>query len=84
MPVCLTHACVRFQVQLEPLIKSQRSKYTGIGQALVTIFKEEGVQVFGGREGGIGGRGPMLPAAMSSDPSAGTQSCSASAPPPPC
>ena len=37
--------CACLQVQLEPLIKSQQSKYTGIGQALVTIFKEEGVQV---------------------------------------
>lgn len=44
---------IRFQVQLEPIATlpsargphAIRSKYTGIGQALVTIFKEEGVKV---------------------------------------
>jgi len=47
---------IRFQVQLEPIRNAQSaaakqaakqaaSKYTGLGQALVTILKEEGVQV---------------------------------------
>ena len=42
---------IRFQVQLEPIREaaagsSQRlSKYTGVGQALRLIVKEEGVQV---------------------------------------
>ena len=37
---------IRFQVQIEP-IKSigRRSKYTSMRQALVTIVKEEGIQV---------------------------------------
>ncbi|KAL6755561.1 mitochondrial substrate carrier protein [Haematococcus lacustris] len=42
---------IRFQVQLEPIanaaevaVKRGASKYTGFGQALVTIFREEGVQ----------------------------------------
>ncbi|GLC38991.1 hypothetical protein PLESTB_001774000 [Pleodorina starrii] len=40
---------IRFQVQLEPIIgappqAAQRSKYTGFGQALTTIVREEGVQ----------------------------------------
>lgn len=40
---------IRFQVQLEPIskqaVKVANSKYTGFGQALLTILKEEGVQV---------------------------------------
>jgi hypothetical protein len=45
---------IRFQVQLEPIARAQQqanqlgsiaSKYTGLQQALVTIVKEEGVQV---------------------------------------
>ena len=40
---------IRFQVQLEPIARahgsSMVSKYTGLGQALVTIVREEGVQV---------------------------------------
>jgi solute carrier family 25 thiamine pyrophosphate transporter 19 len=38
---------IRFQVQLEPIMRTSQapSKYTGIGQALSTIIKEEGVQV---------------------------------------
>ena len=42
---------IRFQVQLEPIVRahgghvSLTSKYTGLGQALVTIVKEEGIQV---------------------------------------
>ena len=32
------------QVQIEPLALSEKSKYTSIGQALSTIFKEEGIQ----------------------------------------
>ncbi|GAX72706.1 hypothetical protein CEUSTIGMA_g162.t1 [Chlamydomonas eustigma] len=35
---------IRFQVQLEPLTASKASKYTGIRQALTTVFKEEGIQ----------------------------------------
>jgi solute carrier family 25 thiamine pyrophosphate transporter 19 len=39
---------IRFQVQLEPIASGQAavgaSKYTGFGQALWTIFREEGVQ----------------------------------------
>mmetsp|Transcript_4677 Transcript_4677/g.12803 ORF Transcript_4677/g.12803 Transcript_4677/m.12803 type:complete len:363 (-) Transcript_4677:916-2004(-) len=42
---------IRFQVQLEPIKSAQSaaarhaaSKYTGLGQALVTILKEEGIQ----------------------------------------
>jgi solute carrier family 25 thiamine pyrophosphate transporter 19 len=45
---------IRFQVQLEPIRNAQNaaakqaaSKYTGLGQALATILKEEGVQVSG-------------------------------------
>ena len=40
----LTHYGISLQVQLEPLTLSEKSKYTGIGQALSTIFKEEGIQ----------------------------------------
>jgi solute carrier family 25 thiamine pyrophosphate transporter 19 len=38
---------IRFQVQLEPIVSMPQgpSKYTGIGQALATIIKEEGIQV---------------------------------------
>ena len=42
---------IRFQVQLEPIARSQggqaskASKYTGLKQALVTIAREEGIQV---------------------------------------
>ena len=44
---------IRFQVQIEPIAEScsavlpgqLTSKYTGMRQALVTIFKEEGVKV---------------------------------------
>lgn len=45
---------IRFQVQLEPISSRcapgsgaipRSSKYTGMGQALVTIFREEGVKV---------------------------------------
>lgn len=46
---------IRFQVQLEPIARSQGakstsqlsmgSKYTGMRQALATIVKEEGIQV---------------------------------------
>jgi len=42
---------IRFQVQLEPIASGQAaaaaSKYTGFGQALWTIFREEGVQARG-------------------------------------
>lgn len=40
---------IRFQVQLEPIARAHGSsgvsKYTGLGQALATIVREEGVQV---------------------------------------
>lgn len=41
---------IRFQVQIEPIVNGQiskavASKYTGFGQALWAILKEEGVQV---------------------------------------
>lgn len=36
---------IRMQVQLEPVARNLSSKYTGLGQALVSIVKEEGVKV---------------------------------------
>ncbi|GAB4822585.1 hypothetical protein N2152v2_009631 [Parachlorella kessleri] len=37
---------IRFQVQIEPIAANPatHSKYTGVGQALATIFKEEGIK----------------------------------------
>lgn len=36
---------IRMQVQLEPIACGMNSKYTGIRQALVSIFREEGLHV---------------------------------------
>lgn len=36
---------IRMQVQLEPVTTGFNSKYTGLRQALCSIFKEEGVKV---------------------------------------
>jgi solute carrier family 25 (mitochondrial thiamine pyrophosphate transporter), member 19 len=41
-------AKIRLQVQLEPVkagVNAMKSKYTGLKQALVTIFREEGLPV---------------------------------------